>query len=48
VYLKAARHALRRARYIEEVVVRGPIAPRRIQLYQVLPAAPVGQRVANR
>lgn len=48
VYLKAARHALRRARYIEEVVVRGPIVPGRIRLYQVLPAAPVGQRVANR
>lgn len=48
VYLQANRHVLRRARYTEEVVVRGPIAPERIELYQVLPAQPIGQRVRPR
>jgi hypothetical protein len=43
VYLKAARHALRRARYIEEVVVRGPIAPRRSQNGSRRKTAPAGR-----
>lgn len=41
-----ASYAMHCARYTEEVIVRGPIAPERIRLYQTLPVAPIGRRVA--
>lgn len=42
-----ASYAMHCARYTEEVIVRGPIAPKRIRLYQTLPVAPIGRRVAS-
>lgn len=42
-----ASYALQAARYTEEVVVRGPISPKRIRLYQTLPVTPIGRRVGQ-
>lgn len=44
---QAAMYGLDCARYTQEVIVRGPIGPERVTLYQILPATAIGRRVTR-